>query len=116
MIEASRQRNVLPAALRDHGRLPPAARHAAGCVQPLLRGAINGRVSARDYEIEWYERDGGTSSSLDHAAVAGARDVGGGAGAGGRLAPLVCAGFTDSHWMRRRLRHRRVRFLPDRRR
>ncbi len=100
MIEASRQRNVIPAAcvVTVDCRLPPGMQPED--VEPLLRGAINGRVSARDYEIEWYERDGGTSSSLDtplwQALETWVEELEPGA----RLAPLVCAGFTDSHWMR----------------
>jgi acetylornithine deacetylase/succinyl-diaminopimelate desuccinylase-like protein len=100
MIEASRQRNVIPAVcvITVDCRLPPGMQPED--VEPLLRGAINGRVSARDYEIEWYERDGGTSSSLDtplwQALETWVEELEPGA----RLAPLVCAGFTDSHWMR----------------
>ncbi len=53
-----------------------------------------------DYELETIERWGGTRSPLDtplwnaiSAWVAEAEP-------GAKLAPLCCAGFTDSHWLR----------------
>ena len=112
MIEASRQRNVIPAAcvVTVDCRLPPGMQPED--VEPLLRGAIDGRVSPRDYELEWYERDGGTSSSLDtplwRALETWVEELEPGA----RLAPLVCAGLHRLPLDARRVRHCRVRFLP----
>ena len=96
MIEASKQRNVIPAncVLTVDCRLPPGM--TPEDVDPLVRAAIG----PGDYELEWYERDGGTRSPLETplwSALQGWVDE---IEVGARLAPLVCAGFTDSHWMR----------------
>jgi acetylornithine deacetylase/succinyl-diaminopimelate desuccinylase-like protein len=62
----------------------------------LVRAAIG----PGDYELEWYEKDGGTRSPMDTPLWAGLQDWVDAHEPGARLAPLVCAGFTDSHWMR----------------
>jgi acetylornithine deacetylase/succinyl-diaminopimelate desuccinylase-like protein len=96
LIEASRQRNVIPATCVTtvDCRLPPGM--TPEDVDPLVRAAIG----PGDYELEWFERDGGTRSPLGTplwAALEGWVDD---VEPGARLVPLVCAGFTDSHWMR----------------
>ncbi len=96
VIEASKQRNVIPAScvLTVDCRLPPGM--TPEDVDPLVRSAIG----PGDYELEWYERDGGTRSPMETplwSALQGWVDE---VDPGARLAPLVCAGFTDSHWMR----------------
>jgi acetylornithine deacetylase/succinyl-diaminopimelate desuccinylase-like protein len=61
MIEASRQRNVIPAqcvVTVDCRLLPGMTPEDA---DPLVRAAIG----PGDYELEWYERDGGTRSPMD---------------------------------------------------
>jgi acetylornithine deacetylase/succinyl-diaminopimelate desuccinylase-like protein len=99
MIHASHQRNVIPAActVTLDCRLPPGLTPEG--VEPLLRGVI-AAAGVDAYDLEWIERDGGTRSPLDtplwQALEAWVADVDPRA----RLAPLVCAGFTDSHWMR----------------
>jgi acetylornithine deacetylase/succinyl-diaminopimelate desuccinylase-like protein len=98
MIEASQQRNVIPAScvVTVDCRLPPGLPPAE--VEPLIRAAIG--PDAADYELEWIERDGGTCSPIDTPLWAGLQDWVEELEPGARLAPLVCAGFTDSHWMR----------------
>ena len=96
MIEASRQRNVVPALceVTVDCRLLPGDRPED--VEPLIRSLL------RDdsYELEWIEQWGGTRSPLDSPlwdVVAGfVRDIEPGAEA----APICSAGFTDSHWLR----------------
>jgi acetylornithine deacetylase/succinyl-diaminopimelate desuccinylase-like protein len=96
MIHASRKRNVIPAVCEvtvDCRLLPGRTPQDA---EPLIRAALDGG----DYELEWIERSGGTRSPLDtplwHALDGFVQELEPGA----RLAPLACAGFTDSHWLR----------------
>ncbi len=96
LIEASQQRNVIPATcvVTVDCRLPPGL--TPEDVDPLIRAAIG----PGDYELEWFERDGGTRSPIETplwSALQGWVDE---LEPGARLAPLVSAGFTDSHWMR----------------
>ena len=96
MIEASKQRNVIPATcvVTVDCRLPPGM--TPEDVDPLVRAAIG----PGDYELEWYERDGGTRSPMDTPLWSALESWVEELEPGARLAPLVCAGFTDSHWMR----------------
>ena len=96
MIEASRQRNVVPALCEvtvDCRLLPGTTPEE---VEPLIRAALGDG----DWELEWIERWGGTRSPLDTplwwALESFVRELEPGA----RLAPLCSAGFTDSHWLR----------------
>ena len=96
MIQASRKRNVIPAVCEvtvDCRLLPGRTPEDA---EPLIRAALDGG----DYDLEWIERFGGTRSPLDtplwHALDGFVQELEPGA----RLAPLACAGFTDSHWLR----------------
>lgn len=96
MIEASKQRNVIPArcTLTVDCRLLPGA--GPRDVEPLVR-AILGPGS---YDLEWIECVGGTRSPVDtplwHALERWVESIEPGA----RLAPIVGAGFTDNHWVR----------------
>jgi acetylornithine deacetylase/succinyl-diaminopimelate desuccinylase-like protein len=96
MIEASKQRNVIPAAcvVTVDCRLPPGL--TPEDVDPLVRAAIG----PGDYDLEWYERDGGTRSPMATPLWTAIETWVGEIDPGARLVPLVCAGFTDSHWMR----------------
>jgi acetylornithine deacetylase/succinyl-diaminopimelate desuccinylase-like protein len=96
MIEASKQRNVIPAAcvVTVDCRLPPGM--TPENVDPLVRAAIG----PGDYELEWFERDGGTRSPMETPLWTALESWVGEIDPGARLVPLVCAGFTDSHWMR----------------
>jgi acetylornithine deacetylase/succinyl-diaminopimelate desuccinylase-like protein len=100
MIDASRKRNVIPGAcvIEVDCRLLPGQEPAE--VEALLRAGVPG-----DWELEWIvaEQVGGTRSPLDtplwRALEAWVERVEPGA----RLAPVVCAGFTDSHYLRTHL-------------
>ena len=61
MIEASKQRNVIPATcvVTVDCRLPPGM--TPEDVDPLVRAAIG----PGEYDLEWYERDGGTRSPME---------------------------------------------------
>ena len=65
-------------------------------VEPLVRAVLGDG----DYELEWIERWGGTRSPLDTPLWDAIDRVVQDAEPGARLAPLCCAGFTDSHWLR----------------
>jgi acetylornithine deacetylase/succinyl-diaminopimelate desuccinylase-like protein len=96
MIEASRQRNVIPALceITVDCRLLPGS--APEDVDPLIRAALGDG----DYELTWIERWGGTRSELDTPLWASLDAFVRGLEPGARLAPICSAGFTDSHWLR----------------
>lgn len=97
MIEASRKRNVIPGSCTitvDCRLLPGQTREE---VEPLLHAGLPG-----EWELEWIDEEyvGGTRSAMDtplwHALEAWVTEIEPGA----RLAPIVCGGFTDSHYVR----------------
>jgi acetylornithine deacetylase/succinyl-diaminopimelate desuccinylase-like protein len=97
MIEASRKRNVVPGScvIEVDCRLLPG--QGLDEIEALLRAGLPG-----EWELEWIpaEHVGGSRSPLDtplwHALQAWVERVEPGA----RIAPVVCAGFTDSHYLR----------------
>ncbi len=96
MIEASKQINVIPAecVVTVDCRLPPGM--TPSDVDPLVRAAIG----PGDYDLEWLQSDGGTRSPMVTPLWSGLEAWVAEQDPGARLAPVVCAGFTDSHWMR----------------
>ena len=97
MIEASERRNVIPGTVEltvDRRLLPG---QTPEDVDPIVRSILG---DGGHYELETIERFGGTRSALDtplwDAIAAWVGEVEPGA----KLAPLCCAGFTDSHWLR----------------
>jgi acetylornithine deacetylase/succinyl-diaminopimelate desuccinylase-like protein len=98
MISASQKRNVIPALcdVEVDCRLLP-GQHPEH-VEPLIRAVLGGDV---DYELEWTEKaQGGTRSPLDTALWQALDEWVAETEPGARAAPLACAGFTDSHWLR----------------
>ncbi len=97
MIEASRQRNVVPARceITVDCRLLPEQTPAD--VEPLIRAALGNGA----YDLEFSEAVGGTRSPLDtplwDVLARFTADIEPGA----RLAPVACPGFTDSHFLRK---------------
>ncbi|MGH3132530.1 MAG: M20/M25/M40 family metallo-hydrolase, partial [Gaiellaceae bacterium] len=96
MIDASHQRNVIPALCEvtvDCRLLPE---QTPSDVEPLIR-AVLGNGS---YELVWLEAVGGTRSPIQTPlwdAIAGfVSEIEPGA----RIAPIACPGFTDSHYLR----------------
>jgi acetylornithine deacetylase/succinyl-diaminopimelate desuccinylase-like protein len=97
MIEASRKRNVIPGScvIEVDCRLLPGQSPAE--VEALLHAGIPG-----EWEIEWILREhvGGTRSPLDAPLWAALERWVDEIEPGARLAPIVTAGFTDSHYVR----------------
>jgi acetylornithine deacetylase/succinyl-diaminopimelate desuccinylase-like protein len=109
MIEASQKRNVIPGSctIEVDCRLLPGQEPAE--IEALLRGGIPG-----EWEIEWIpeEQVGGTRSSLDTALWRTLEAWVEGVEPGARLAPVVCAGFTDSHYVRKAFGTTAYGFFP----
>jgi acetylornithine deacetylase/succinyl-diaminopimelate desuccinylase-like protein len=97
MIEASRKRNVVPALCEvtvDCRLLPEQTPQDA---EPLIRAVLGDG----EYELEWTEAVGGTRSPLETPLWdALASYVEQQLEPGASLAPIACAGFTDSHFLR----------------
>jgi acetylornithine deacetylase/succinyl-diaminopimelate desuccinylase-like protein len=96
MIDASHQRNVIPAVceITVDCRLLPETTPAD--VEPLIRAALgNGR-----YELEFTEAVGGTRSALATPLWDALERFTAAIEPGARLAPIACPGFTDSHFLR----------------
>jgi acetylornithine deacetylase/succinyl-diaminopimelate desuccinylase-like protein len=96
MIEASRQRNVVPGVCEvvcDCRLLP-------GQTQAEVERLVREWLGEDAYELEWIEGVGGTRSPLGtplwHAVESFVRAEEPDAA----LAPVVVPGFTDSHWVR----------------
>ena len=96
MIDASHQRNVVPAVCEievDCRLLPETSPEE---VAPLIRAALGDG----DYELEFGESVGGTRSPLATPLWQALERFTAGIEPGAVLAPLACAGFTDSHFLR----------------
>ncbi len=97
MIEASRQRNVIPAVCEvtvDCRLLPEQSPQDA---EPLIRAALG----PGDYELVWTEAVGGTRSELGTPLWDALESFVEELEPGARLAPTACPGFTDSHYLRK---------------
>jgi acetylornithine deacetylase/succinyl-diaminopimelate desuccinylase-like protein len=97
VISASQKRNVIPAVceLEVDCRLLP-GQHPEH-VEPMIRAVLGGDI---DYELEWIEARGGTRSALDTPLWRALEEWVAEVEPAARAAPLACAGFTDSHWLR----------------
>jgi acetylornithine deacetylase/succinyl-diaminopimelate desuccinylase-like protein len=96
MIDASHQRNVIPAVCEvtvDCRLLPE---QTPRDVEPLIRAALGDG----SYELEWLEAVGGTRSAMASPLWDALEQFTAGIEPGARLAPLVNPGFTDSHFLR----------------
>jgi acetylornithine deacetylase/succinyl-diaminopimelate desuccinylase-like protein len=96
MIDASHQRNVIPAVceITVDCRLLPETTPAD--VEPLVRAALgNGR-----YDLEFREAIGGSRSPLDSPLWDALERFVETMEPDARLAPIACPGFTDSHYLR----------------
>jgi len=109
MIEASRKRNVIPGScvIEVDCRLLPGQEHAE--MEALLRAGVPG-----EWEIEWIaaEQAGGTRSPLDTPLWTALETWVDRVDPGAQLAPVVCAGFTDSHYLRTHLGTAVYGFFP----
>ncbi len=66
-------------------------------VEPMIRAVLGGDVT---YELEWIEARGGTRSALDTPLWRALEEWVAEVEPAAKAAPLACAGFTDSHWLR----------------
>lgn len=96
MIDASHQRNVIPALceITVDCRLLPETTPAD--VEPLIRAALGDGT----YDLEFSEAVGGTRSPLGTPLWDALERFTEGIEPGARLAPMACPGFTDSHFLR----------------
>jgi acetylornithine deacetylase/succinyl-diaminopimelate desuccinylase-like protein len=96
MIDASHQRNVIPAVCEIvvDCRLLPETTPAD--VEPLLREALGDG----SYDLAFHESVGGTRSPLDTPLWTAIEEFVSLEEPGARVAPMACPGFTDSHYLR----------------
>jgi acetylornithine deacetylase/succinyl-diaminopimelate desuccinylase-like protein len=97
MIEASRQRNVIPArcSVTVDCRLQPEQTQAEA--EAEIREAIG---VAGTYDLAWIEGQGGTRSPIESPLWDVVETFVARIEPGARAAPICGAGFTDSHWLR----------------
>jgi acetylornithine deacetylase/succinyl-diaminopimelate desuccinylase-like protein len=96
MIDASHQTNVIPALCEvtvDCRLLPE---QTPADAEPLIRAVLG----EGDYDLEWVSATGGTRSELRTPLWDALESFVEAAEPGARLAPIACAGFTDSHYLR----------------
>jgi acetylornithine deacetylase/succinyl-diaminopimelate desuccinylase-like protein len=96
IIDASKQRNVIPA-LCD---LVCDCRLLPGETQDEAEAEIRAALGEDNYEFVWLEGVGGSASPLDTPLWRAIESFVAAEEPGAVLAPIVCAGFTDSHFMR----------------
>jgi acetylornithine deacetylase/succinyl-diaminopimelate desuccinylase-like protein len=97
MVEASRTRNVIPALCEiicDCRLLPGQSQEEA---ERIVRECLG---DASDYEIEWVEGVGGTSSPPTGPLWEAVQSFVAEEDPGAAVAPVVLSGCTDSHFMR----------------
>ncbi len=96
MIEASHQRNVIPALCEIvvDCRLLPETTPAE--VEPLIRAALGDG----DYDLEFSRAVGGTRSPIDTPLWGVVERFVAEVEPAARVAPIACPGFTDSHYLR----------------
>ena len=96
MIEASRQRNVVPGVCEvvcDCRLLP-------GQTQAEVERLVRDWLGEDAYELEWIEGVGGTRSPLGTPLWEAVESFVRAEEPEATLTPVVLAGFTDSHWVR----------------
>jgi acetylornithine deacetylase/succinyl-diaminopimelate desuccinylase-like protein len=97
MISASRKRNVIPALceIEVDCRLLPG--QSPDEIEPVVRGVLGDDV---DYDLTFLKAEGGTRSALDTPLWSAIESFVEETEPGARAVPMICAGFTDSHWLR----------------
>jgi acetylornithine deacetylase/succinyl-diaminopimelate desuccinylase-like protein len=97
MISASRKRNVIPAlcSIVVDCRLLPGQTPAE--IEPVLREVLGTDVA---YDLEFQKAEGGTRSALDTPLWSAVESFVSDFEPGAVPVPVICAGFTDSHWLR----------------
>jgi acetylornithine deacetylase/succinyl-diaminopimelate desuccinylase-like protein len=107
-MTASSKINVIPgrAQLRVDCRILP------GMTQADVEAAVRGALAGLEYEFEFLEHDGGTMSPPDTPLFAAIEEFVPQIEAGATAAPVICSGFTDSHWMREAFGSVAYGFMP----
>jgi len=97
IISASQKRNIIPAIcdMVVDCRLPPGTTPAD--VESAIRGVLGDDGS---YELEFLEANGGTRSPHESPLMDAVESFLADVAPGARVAPMITAGFTDSHWLR----------------
>jgi acetylornithine deacetylase/succinyl-diaminopimelate desuccinylase-like protein len=97
MISASRKRNVIPALCEIvvDCRLLPGQTPAE--LEPVVRELLGDDIS---YDLELLTAEGGTRSPLDTPLWSAVESFVAELEPGAAPVPVICAGFTDSHWLR----------------
>jgi acetylornithine deacetylase/succinyl-diaminopimelate desuccinylase-like protein len=110
IISASQKRNIIPAIcdVVVDCRLPPGTTPAD--VEPAIR-AVLGDGS---YDLEFLEAHGGTRSPHESPLMDAVESFLAEAEPGARVAPMITAGFTDSHWLRDAFGTVAYGFFPNR--
>jgi acetylornithine deacetylase/succinyl-diaminopimelate desuccinylase-like protein len=109
-MSASTKINVIPgrAQLRCDCRILP------GMTQADVEGAVREALAGLEYEFEFLERDGGTMSPPDTPLYTAIEEFLPEVEPGARAVPVICSGFTDSHWMREAFGSVAYGFMPTR--
>jgi acetylornithine deacetylase/succinyl-diaminopimelate desuccinylase-like protein len=97
MISASRRRNVIPAlcTIVVDCRLLPG--QTPEQIERIVREVLGTDV---EYDLEFLKAEGGTRSALDTPLWSAAESFVAQLEPGAAVVPVICAGFTDSHWLR----------------
>jgi acetylornithine deacetylase/succinyl-diaminopimelate desuccinylase-like protein len=97
IISASQKRNIIPAVcdVVVDCRLPPAT--APADFEPSIRGVLGDDIA---YELEFLEANGGTRSPHESPLMDAVESFLAEVEPAARVAPMITAGFTDSHWLR----------------
>src|SRR6476469_6693739 len=97
MISASRKRNVIPALCEIvvDCRLLPGQTPAE--IEPVVRRILGTDVP---YDLEFLQAEGGTRSPLGTPLWSAVESFVAELEPGAAPVPVICAGFTDSHWLR----------------
>jgi acetylornithine deacetylase/succinyl-diaminopimelate desuccinylase-like protein len=109
-MTASSKINVIPgrAQLRVDCRILP------GMTPADVEGAVREALAGLEYDFEFLERDGGTMSPPDTPLFAAIEEFVPEIEPGATAAPVICSGFTDSHWMREAFGSVAYGFMPTR--
>jgi acetylornithine deacetylase/succinyl-diaminopimelate desuccinylase-like protein len=109
-MSASTKINVIPgrAQLRCDCRILP------GMTQADIEGAVREALAGLEYEFEFLERDGGTMSPAETPLFSAIEEFLPEIEPGATAAPVICTGFTDSHWMREAFGSVAYGFMPSR--
>jgi len=111
IIDASKKRNVIPAlcTIEVDCRLLPG--QSPQEIEAVVRSVLGDDV---DYELEFLNAEGGTRSPLDTPLWSAIDAWVAEADPEARAVPIVCAGFTDSHWLRQAFGAVAYGFFPSR--